>query len=383
MIYFDSAATTWPKPPEVMEEINRYMTDIGASPGRGSYKKSVAAEEMVEDTRIKLAKLFNIEGKSYHRIVFTLNATEAINLAIKGQLLGKGDHIVTSTLEHNAMARPINSLEKIGVEVTKVQCDTEGRIAAGDIENAVRANTKLIAITHASNVTGTIIPIKEIGSIAKKNDIVFLVDAAQTAGIIDIDVQEMNIDLLAFPGHKSLLGPTGTGGLFIKEGIELKPLKEGGTGSYSELKGMPDFLPDKHEAGTLNTVGLAGLRAGIDFIQKKGIGKIREHELDLTERFIKGALKVPGLKIYGLKEVYGRAPVVSFLFKGENSQKIGDILDKKYDIASRAGLHCSPDAHIALGTFEPMLVRFSFSYYNTKEEIDQALNALNEIAGLY
>jgi cysteine desulfurase family protein len=383
MIYFDNAATTWPKPPEVMVEMNRYMTDIGASPGRGSYKRAVAADELVEDTRIKLASLFNIAGDSYQRIVFTLNATEAINLAINGLMLKKGDHIITSTLEHNAVARPVNTLEKKGIEVTRVKCDQEGNISIDDIESSVNENTKLIAITHASNVTGTLMPIKEIGSIAKKKGILFFVDAAQTAGIMDINVQEMNIDLLAFPGHKSLLGPTGTGGLYIKEGIDLKPMKEGGTGSYSELKGMPGFLPDRYEAGTLNTVGLAGLRAGIEFIIKEGIEKIREHELNLAERFLKGALKIPGLKVYGPKKGFERAPVVSFLFEGKNSQKIGEILDKKYDIASRAGLHCSPDAHRALGTFGPMLVRFSFSYYNTAAEVDLALAALNEIAGSY
>ncbi len=380
MIYFDNAATTWPKPPEVVEEISRCIKEYGANPGRGGHKKSVVAHNMVNNTRLKLAHLFNIESKYHNRIVFTLNATEAINLALKG-FIKKGEHVITSSMEHNALSRPLKELVRKGAETTKIQCDHEGRINIDNIEAAIRPNTKLIAITHASNVTGTLMPITEIGHISKKYGITLLVDAAQTAGLVDIDVVKMNIGMLAFPGHKCLLGPTGTGGLYIEKNIELDPLKEGGTGSYSEMDGMPHLLPDRYEAGTINTVGIAGLSAGIDFIIKEGREKIRNHELDLTSRFLSGVLEIPGIKVFGPQNLKDKVPVVSFIIEGLKTQQVGDILDREYDIASRAGLHCAPDAHKTLGTYNTMSVRFSFSYYNTADEVDQSLIALKNIAG--
>ncbi|MCL6610044.1 MAG: aminotransferase class V-fold PLP-dependent enzyme [Peptococcaceae bacterium] len=378
MIYFDNAATTWPKPPEVLEAMNRCVREIGANPGRAGHKMAVMANEMVDSTRKKLAAMFNIEPKNYGRIIFALNATEALNLAIKG-LVKSGDHVVTSSMEHNSVARPLNRLEKEGVQVTRVKCDGEGNLDPQDVRGAIRPNTRLIAVIHASNVTGTVMPLEEIGKAAGEAGAVFLVDAAQSAGVLDIDVKKMNIGLLAFPGHKGLLGPTGTGGLYIGEGIVLEPLKEGGTGSRSELPGMPETLPDRYEAGTLNTVGIAGLGAGIDYIMKEGMEKIRRYELELTGRFIEGASRIPGLKIYGPKRAGVRAPVVSFLIEGRDSSEIGGILDRNYGVACRAGLHCAPDAHRTLGTFGLKLVRFSFSCFNTAEEVDRALGALDEI----
>ncbi|MFZ5651557.1 MAG: aminotransferase class V-fold PLP-dependent enzyme [Bacillota bacterium] len=378
MIYFDNAATAWPKPPGVVEAISRCINDMGANPGRAGHKMSVMAGEMVDGVRKKLAGLFNIDQGQYERIVFTINATGALNLAIKG-FLKNGDHVITSSMEHNSVARPINTLEKNGVRVTRVQCGPDGSLGPDDVRRAIRPDTKLIAVTHASNVTGTVMPVEEIGRLAKESGAAFLVDAAQSAGLIDIDVKKMNIDLLAFPGHKSLLGPTGTGGLYIGEGVVLETLLEGGTGSQSELPEMPETLPERYEAGTLNAAGIAGLGAGIDFIVSTGMETIRKHELGLTQRFIEGALKIPGLKIYGPLDTENRAPVVSFLVEGRKSAEIGGVLDKNYDVACRAGLHCAPDAHRTLGTFEQKLVRLSFSFFNTEKEIDSVLGFLDEI----
>ncbi|MFZ5644345.1 MAG: aminotransferase class V-fold PLP-dependent enzyme [Bacillota bacterium] len=378
MIYFDNAATTWPKPPKVVEAVSGCITELGANPGRAGHKMSIKANEMVESTRKKLANLFNIDQSQYERIVFTINATGALNLAIKG-LLKSGDHVITSSMEHNSVTRPLNTLEKKGVEVTKIKCGEDGSISPDDIKKAIKSNTKLIVVTHASNVAGTVMPIEEIGKIAKEAGKYFLVDAAQTAGVLPIDVKRMNIDLLAFPGHKSLLGPTGTGALYIGEGIELDTLIEGGTGSQSELPGMPDTLPERYEAGTLNTTGIAGLEAGIDFILEKGMDTIRNHELRLANMFIEGSKKVPGLKIYGPQAGVERAPVVSFLIEGRKTAEIGGVLDKNYDIACRAGLHCAPDAHHTLGTLDKKLVRFSFSFFNTEDEVKRAIDALEEI----
>lgn len=380
MIYFDNAATSWPKPPSVLEAISHCLRETGANPGRAGHKMSLMANEMVDGTRKKLANLFGIDENKYERIIFTLNATEALNLAIKG-LLREGDHVIISSMEHNSVSRPINLLEKKGVSVTRIQCDSEGSIDPGDIRKVIKKkNTKLIAVTHASNVTGTVLPIEEIGKVAGENGITLLVDAAQSAGALDIDVKRMNIGLLAFPGHKSLLGPAGTGGLYVGEGIVLEPLIYGGTGSQSALEGMPDILPDRYEAGTLNTIGIAGLGAGVDFIQKEGLKKIRKHELFLTQKFIEGSMmRIKGIKIYGPKGIENRAPVVSFAIEGRKPVEIGGILDKYFGVACRAGLHCSPDAHITLGTYDQKLVRFSFSYYNTDKEIEYVLASLEEI----
>lgn len=379
MIYFDNAATSWPKPVEVWNAMEHCLKFVGANPGRAGHKMAVEAGRLVDEGRELLATLFNI--KNPDRIIFTLNATEALNLAIKG-LLKKGDHVITSSMEHNSVTRPLYTLEQQGVEVTKVTCSEDGTIEIGNIESAIKPNTVAVVITHGSNVTGTLMPISEIGRLAKNKGLKFIVDAAQTAGVFDIDVSSMSIQLLAFPGHKSLFGPMGTGGLYIEEGIELVPLKEGGTGSKSEIPGQPDVLPERYESGTINSVGIAGLAAGLKFIRKEGMERIRKHELALTRRFLERAEGIKGLKVFGPEKTNLRTPLVSFKLEGKPTSRVGDVLDEQYNIACRAGLHCSPDTHKTLGTLEDKLVRFSFSYFNNEREIDYAVNSIKEIAAI-
>jgi len=379
LIYFDSAATSWPKPVEVWEAMERCIKFVGANPGRSGHRMAVEAGRLVDEARELLASLFNIGNPD--RIVFTLNATEALNLTLKG-LLEPDDHVITSSMEHNSVTRPLYVLQGRGVEVTKVPGAGDGSIRVQDVEAAIKPNTRAIVITHASNVTGTLMPVAEIGQLAKKRGLRFVVDAAQTAGVFEIDVAFMGIHLLAFPGHKGLYGPTGTGGLYIAEGLDLTPLKEGGTGSKSELPGQPDLMPERYESGTLNSVGIAGLAAGLKFIRREGRERIRRHEMELTGRFLEGVKGVKGIRVYGPVELYARAPVVSFSLDGKGSGQVGTMLDQQYQIACRAGLHCAPDAHRTLGTLGQKLVRFSFSYFNNEREVDYAIRALAEIAAM-
>ncbi|MBF7083071.1 aminotransferase class V-fold PLP-dependent enzyme [Desulfallas sp. Bu1-1] len=375
MIYFDNAATSWPKPPEVMEAMRHCLEEVGANPGRSGHKMSLAAGKIVDATREAIAALFNISEPD--RVIFTFNATDALNMAIKGTL-NSGDHVITTSMEHNSVTRPLYGLRH-QIEVTKVQCKDDGTLDLRDVKKAIRPNTRAIIMTHASNVSGTVMPVREAGALAREAGIIFIVDAAQTAGILDIDVEKMKIDLLAMPGHKGLMGPPGTGVLYVGERAQMKPFREGGTGSKSAVAGQPEELPEKYESGTLNSVGIAGLGAGVNFIRKISLSKIREHERMLTARFIQGARKIPGLKIFGPDENTERAPVVSFLLEGKDTGAVGGALDRWYNIACRAGLHCSPDAHRTLGTFESKLVRFSFSYFNQVEEVDFALQCLRDI----
>ena len=376
MIYFDNAATTWPKPPEVIEAMRCSLEEAGANPGRSGHKLSLAAGKLVDNTRQSLADLFNISEPD--RVIFTFNATDALNMAILG-ILEAGDHVITSSMEHNSVTRPLHYLGN-KIEVTKVSSDEHGLISINELAKAIRSNTKAVIITHASNVTGTIMPIKKIGELVRDAGKLFIVDAAQTAGILDIDVEEMKIDLLAMPGHKGLMGPTGTGVLYVGErAAVLKPLRMGGTGSKSALAGQPEVLPEKYESGTLNAVGIAGLGAAVNFIKKIGLQRIREHEERLVKIFIEAASKIQGWKMYGPPPKEARAPVVAFLNEGQDSTALGGALDIWYNIACRAGLHCAPDAHRTLGTFESKLVRFSFSYFNKTEEVDYALKCLQEL----
>ena len=377
MVYFDSAATSWPKPPEVWQAMEHFIKKVGASPGRAGHSRTVEANQMVDETRQLLAELFNIGD--HHRIIFTLNATDSLNLAIKG-LLRPGDHVVTSSMEHNSVTRPLYTLASYGVEVTKVACDGQGNISVRDIEQAIRPNTKAIVMTHASNVTGTIMPVEDVGQIAARHNIYFIMDAAQTAGVLDIDVKKLNISVLTFPGHKSLLGPQGTGGIYIREGVQLLTIREGGTGSGSETPTQPEMMPERYESGTLNAIGIAGLGAGVKFLRRISMEKIREHEMGLTKRFLNGAAGIKGLQVYGPQDISKRVAVVSFRMDGYKASQVGERLDKEFDIACRAGLHCAPDAHRTLGTFEEKLIRFSFSYYNQPAEVDFALRALKQIA---
>lgn len=376
MIYFDNGATTFPKPNEVYDAIMRAMKEYGANPGRSGHKLALRMGREIYETRELLAKLFNVDNPM--NIVFTSNCTESLNLAIKG-ILNKGDHVITSSMEHNSVLRPLVSLEKEGVELSIVKGNHMGKIEAEDIAKNIKDNTKLIVITHVSNLTGTIMPIEEIGKIARENGIYFLVDAAQSAGVYDIDVEKMNIDMLAFPGHKGLLGPQGTGGLYVREGLPLKEIKQGGTGSFSHLLDQPDIYPDRYETGTLNGPGIVGLGAGVKYILNRGIEDIRRHEEELTKHFIEGLSKIDKVKIYGPLNEKEQGAVVSINIGDEDSSEISYILDEKYDIQVRPGLHCAPLAHKTIGTFEQGVIRFSFGPFNTHNEIDFALNAIREI----
>ncbi|SHH30738.1 aminotransferase class V-fold PLP-dependent enzyme [Tepidibacter thalassicus] len=376
MIYLDNAATTFPKPEEVYEAVLSCMKNYGANPGRAGHKLALSAGRIIYEARENLSKLFNIDNPM--NIIFTYNATDSLNLAIKG-IVQKGDHIITTSMEHNSVIRPIKELEKIGVENTIVQCNELGELNPDDIKKAIKKNTKLIVTTHSSNVCGTIVDIEAIGKIAREMNITYLVDAAQTAGVYDIDVKKMNIDMLALPGHKGLLGPQGTGVLYLKEGVKLNQLREGGTGSKSEELTQPHIIPDRYESGTPNTPGIAGLNEGVKFILKEGIDKIRRYEEELTQYFIDGLKEIPMVKIYGPKNSKKQSSVVSINVGEEDSSEISYVLDSVFNIATRSGLHCAPLAHKTLGTFEQGTVRFSIGYFNNKEEINKALQALKSI----
>ena len=377
MIYLDNAATSFPKPERVYVEMDKCMRQYCANPGRSGHRLALEAGRAIYRTRERLSRLFNIESPM--QVVFTSNATEALNLGIKG-LLKEGDHVVTTSMEHNSVARPLTVLKAKGVSVTYVGCDSKGYLNPRDIERAIRKNTALIVITHASNVTGTLMPVKEVGCIAKERGIPFMLDAAQTAGIYDIDVKDMNIDILAFPGHKGLMGPQGTGGLYISENLDVLQMKEGGTGSRSEEMAQPTLVPDRYESGTPNTAGIVGLGEGVGFILEKGTAAIREHEEELTGMLLQGLEQIKGVKIYGPANPGLQAGVVSINIGDGDSGEISYILDRSYGIATRSGLHCSPLAHRTIGTFDQGTVRFSIGYFNTREDIEAALRAVEEIA---
>lgn len=353
------------------------MRKKGANPGRSGHHMSLMAGQIIFETRELIAQLFNIADP--YQVIFTANATEALNLGIKG-LLKSGDHVITSSFEHNSVARPLERMRTQGVEVTKLPALESQGVLPAQVEEAIQSNTRLIVLSHASNVTGVLNPIREIGKIAQDRGIVFMVDSAQTAGTFPIDVQAMGIDLLAFAGHKGLLGPQGTGGLYIRENLNLIPLKEGGTGGNSEFLTQPKICPDRYESGTLNTPGIAGLGAGIGFIFQEGLMKIREKERILTERLLNGLEEIPGVILYGPPRGIERAPVISWNIEGKEPSEVSFLLDKMFDIETRSGLHCAPDAHRTLGTFIRGTVRLGLGYFNTKEEVDQCLEAIASIA---
>lgn len=376
-IYFDNAATSWPKPAAVRAAMNDYFEDAGGNPGRSGHRMSVAAARLVENAREELSELFHANDPS--RIVFTQNATHALNLALCG-ILRPGDHVVTTSIEHNSVMRPLRHLETLGVELTIVPCTPEGMLDLDHLRRALRPNTRLLVTTHGSNVVGTLIPVSAVAALAGERNILYLVDAAQTAGAVPMDVQTMGMDLLAFSGHKGLLGPTGTGGLYIREGVALTPLMRGGTGSDSAHETQPEFLPDSHESGTLNVAGIAGLGAGVRFLAEIGIETVRAHEQKLVAQFLAGASEIPGITLYGPKDAALRCGVVSFNVAGAVSSDVGLILDESFGIMARPGLHCAPSAHRTLGTFPTGTVRFSFGWFNTPAEVETVLGALREIA---
>ncbi|MFH0887954.1 MAG: aminotransferase class V-fold PLP-dependent enzyme [Planctomycetota bacterium] len=376
-VYFDNAATSWPKPDCVYEAMNYFMKEVGANPGRSGHSKSIEAARTVHNTRETIARLFNVKDSS--QVIFTLNATHALNLVFKG-ILHTGDHVLTTSMEHNSVMRPLRYLEKtIGIEITTLQCLPDGHLPLESLEKNIKGNTKLIAVTHASNVTGTLMPIREIGEISRRYGALFLVDAAQTAGVIPLDMVEQNIDLLIFTGHKSLMGPTGTGGVCMGKPVEMAPLIHGGTGSNSEFDIQPEWLPDKFESGTLNTVGIAGLGAGIKFIQETGINKIREREKALTKRLLEGLSIIKGIKLYGPSDAKKQIAVVSFNIETSSLSDVGYVLDREYGIMARIGLQCAPIAHKTIGTFPKGTIRFSLNYFNSFDEVDYAIDVIRKI----
>jgi cysteine desulfurase/selenocysteine lyase len=380
MIYFDNAATSWPKPPGVAEAMVHFLTDVGANPGRAAHRRAVASGRIVYNAREVVTELFNAPDPL--RVVFGHNVTEALNLALYGYLR-PGDHVITSSMEHNSVMRPLRALEKQGVDLTVVRCSPEGFLDPNDAEAAVRPNTVMIVLNHASNVVGTLLPIAEVGRIARQYGLLLLVDAAQTGGAYPIDVQADDIDLLAFTGHKSLYGPMGTGGLIVGERVDvgrLKPLKRGGTGSRSEHEEQPDFLPDMCESGTPNAVGLAGLATGVRWVLDRGVETIHAHEVALTRRLIVGLKGIPGVTVYGSLDAECQTAAVSFNVAGMTSSEVGLRLDDEHDVMCRVGLHCAPAAHKTIGTFPDGTVRFGLAALNTAEEVDSALDAVSQLA---
>lgn len=376
MIYLDNGATTFPKPKVVTDKIMECSLGYAGNPGRSGHKLAMKMDLEIYETREKICKLIN--GTEVLNVIFTFNATDSLNLAIKG-VLEEGDHVITTSMEHNSVLRPLNKLRKDGkIELSIVYADDKGYIDPQKIFEALTPNTKMIVTTHMSNVFGTIVDIKAIGDFCKENNILYLVDASQSIGVLDIDVQEMNIDLLAFPGHKALFGPMGTGALYIKEGIIVKPLKEGGTGSYSHSIDQPELYPDSLESGTPNGVGIIALGKGIDFINEVGIENIRNHEMSLKNHFIELLKDNEDVILYGTLDDRQGA-VVSLNVKDMDSSEISYILSDEFDIYTRPGFHCAPLAHKTMGTEELGAIRFSFGYYNTLEEIEKTVEALLNI----
>jgi cysteine desulfurase family protein len=377
MIYLDNAATSHPKPDSVYERLDKVLRNCSANPGRSGHAMAVEASRTIFEARESIANLFNIADAD--RIVFTANATGALNLAILGTLR-TGDQCVTTTMEHNSVIRPLHSLSQRGVTVTAVSASRDGSVDAQAIGNAINERTRLVVVTHASNVVGTITPIAEIITVAHDHGVPVLVDAAQTAGSVPIDAGKLQVDLLACPGHKGLYGPQGTGFLYMAPSVNPEPILFGGTGSRSDLADMPDFAPDRYEAGTQNTAGIAGLAAGIEFLRRNGIEKIRAHEISLMRRLMDGLSAIDGVTLYGVRDPVRKTGVVLFTIGGIDPAEIGDLLDGEFGIAVRVGLHCAPQAHRTLGTFPTGGVRISPGFFNTIDEIDQTVDAVFRIA---
>lgn len=376
MIYLDNAATTLHKPPQVIEAVTAAMCSMGNS-SRGTHGSALTAARTVFLTREKLAALFGCQSD---HVVFTANSTEALNIAING-MIDPGDHVISTDLEHNSVLRPLYRLEaERQVSLSFAAADRQGRIDYGALASLIRSDTRAIVCTHASNLTGNVLDIGRIGAIAKEYGLAFIVDASQTAGVFPIDMRSMGIDVLCFTGHKGMLGPQGTGGLCIREGVSIRPWKVGGTGVQTYSRTQPAQYPTLLEAGTLNGHGIAGLSAALDFLQDTGMDTIRKHEQALAKRFYEGVTAIPGVSVYGDFSNWDRAPVVALNIKGYDSGEAADALSVSCDIATRPGAHCAPRLHEALGTKERGAVRFSFSWYNTQDEIDTAVLAVRELA---
>ncbi len=379
MIYLDNAATSFPKPPQVIRAMNDFLERAGGNPGRSGHRLSVEAGRIVYDAREAIAELFG--ARDPLRVIFTLNATHALNLALRGTLRA-GDRVVTTGIEHNAVMRPLRALEREGVRVVVVPCARDGSLDLDALRDALRLGARLVVVNHASNVVGTILPVAEIARLAHAAGALVLVDAAQTAGVVPIDIEAMGIDLLAFTGHKGLYGPPGTGGLVLGERVDaaiIEPLMRGGTGSRSEFEEQPDELPDKFECGTPNGVGIAGLGAGVRFVLERGIETIRADEVELTRALIEGLSEIPGVTVYGTRDAELQTATVSFTVANRRVSDIGWRLDEEFGVLCRVGLHCAPAAHRTIGTFPEGTVRFASSVFTTLEEIRAALDAVRRI----
>ncbi len=380
ILYLDNAATSFPKPDTVIAAMIAYQQNIGANPGRSGHGRSIEAGRIVFETREALARLFHIEDPL--RIALTKNATESLNVVLQGGLR-PGDSVITSGMEHNSVMRPLRFLEGRGVELSVVPCSPRGELEPDDVRKALRKNTRMVVLAHASNVTGTILPVEAVGALLRdRPEVLFCVDAAQTAGALPIDVEKMNIDLLAFTGHKSLFGPQGTGGLYIREGLENKisPLMMGGTGSRSEFEQQPEFMPDRYESGTPNTIGIAGLGAGVSFVLEQTVGTVRNQEERLISRFLSGLRDLrDDVIVYGPQDASRQTAVVSFNIKDVSASDAASYFEDNQGILCRPGLHCAPSAHRTIGTFPRGTIRFSFGFFNTQQDVDDACTALREL----
>ena len=376
MIYLDNAATTLQKPRQVIDAVVQAMTSLGNA-ARGAHSSSLSASRMVYDCRCKIARLFGCSLPE--NVIFTANSTEALNIALNG-IFNPGDHVITTDLEHNSVLRPLYQLEQQGIiTLSFVPADVKGRVNTEDFAALIRPDTRAIVCTHASNLTGNMVDVAAVGQIAKAHNLLLVVDASQTAGAVPIDMETLGIDILCFTGHKALMAPQGTGGLCIREGVEIRPFKVGGSGVHSYDKAQPMDYPTRLEAGTLNSHGIAGLSAALDFLEETGMDAIREKELALMHRFCRGVTRIPGVTVYG---DFGqeRTAVVALNIRDYDSGAVADALYEEFSIATRAGAHCAPRMHMALGTRDQGAVRFSFSWFNTEAEVDAAINALKALA---
>lgn len=379
-LYLDNAATSWPKPPGVAHAMRHFLDDVGANPGRSGHRMSIDAARIVYAAREAIAALFGAPDPL--RVIFGLNVTDGINLALHG-LLKPGDHVVTSSMEHNAVMRPLNDLQQRGVSYTRVACQADGSLDPACIGQAIRPNTRLIVLNQASNVCGTLLPVREVGRIARQKGLLYLVDTAQSAGALPINMEQDGIDLLAFTGHKSLYGPMGTGGLVIGERVDLSrlsTLRQGGTGSRSEREVQPDFCPDRYESGTPNAVGLAGLLAALEWLQAQGVAQLQAHKAALCAALLQGLGNIPGVTIYGPRDASRQTATVGFNIQGLEPSEVGLRLDEEYNILCRVGLHCAPAAHQTLGTFPGGCVRFGLGAFNTAQDVQAAVAAVHALA---
>lgn len=376
-VYLDNAATTYPKPESVYTAMDRFFRELGANPGRSGHSMAVKVEEMIDNARLAVAKFFNISD--FRRVVFTLNATDGLNMGIKG-VLNPGDHVITSHLEHNSVSRPLERLSREGIiEYDRARNDAEGFIDPDDVKRLIRKNTRMIVITHVSNAFGTIQPVGEISKIARERGIIFFLDASQSAGVVPLDIGGSHIDMFACPGHKALFGPTGTGIFWAREGIAIRVWREGGTGGDSKSPVQPDELPYMLEGGTPNTIGIAGLKAGIEFLLMTGIDAVVAHEKRLLKRIFDALSAIPKVTIFGSRDLNRKTGVVSFNIAGLTPQEASGILDESFSVKVRSGLHCAPYSHKVFNTYPDGTIRASLSFLNTAEEVDLFTGAVNQI----